>query len=167
MSREVWFQRVNDALIATDDDSLKLIRRLEQHECKAFRPVGVRDPVAHKRYWAMCTQTAKHLTKIEIDRVDGKPVYMRLFGDKSRAHAAMKLCTGLYDTLPVGGSDYEIRVPRSTNFEDMTPEEWIAYWPKVLDVLLEKVAPEIEVPEAQAEMYGSIERWQSELERAA
>lgn len=160
--KEVWFARVNDALISTDEDSLKVIRRMEPGECKAFRPIGIRDPVSHKRYWAMMTQTAKHLKQIEIDRVEGRPVHMRLFGDKGRAHHAMKLCTGLYDTLPVGGTDYEIRVPRPTNFEDMTPEEWQAYFPKVLEVLLDKVAPEIEIPEAQDEMLRSIERWQAE-----
>lgn len=162
MSREVWFARNNDALIPTDEDSVKTIRRLGQGECKAFRPVGVRDPQSHRRYWVACTETAKHLTQIEIDRLDGKPVYMRLFGDKSRAHSAMKLCTGLFDTLPVGGTDYEIRVPRSTNFEEMTPEEWAAYWPKVLDVLLEKVAPEIDIPEARDDMLRSIEKWTAE-----
>jgi hypothetical protein len=162
VSREVWFARRGEALIPADPDSGKLIERMGEDECRAFRPVGVRDPQSHRRYWAMMTETARNVKRIEIDRVDGQPVYMRLFGDKSRAHAAMKLCTGLYDTLPVGGSDYEIRVPRSTNFEEMTPEEWIAYWPKVLDVLLEKVAPEIEVPEARDGMLISIERWQRE-----
>lgn len=160
--REVWFARRADHLIATDDDSQKIIDRLGEDECKAFRPVGVRDPVSHRRYWAMMTTTAKNVKRIEIDRVEGKPVYMRLFGDKSRAHSAMKLCTGLYDTCPVGGTDYEIRVPRSTNFEDMTPEEWIAYWPRVMEVLLDRIAPEIEVPEARDDMMRSIERWAAE-----
>lgn len=159
--REVWFARNNDALIPTDEDSIKAIRRLEQGECKAFRPIGVRDPVSHRRYWVMMTETAKHVKRIEIDRVDRKPVYMRIF-DKKHAHTAMKFCTGLYDVLPVGGMDYEIRVPRSTDFEQMTPEEWIAYWPKVLDVMLEKVAPEIEIPEARDDMLRSIERWTAE-----
>lgn len=161
--REIWFARGHgDTLIPTDEDGVKAIQRLADGECKAFRPIGVRDPQSHRRYWAMMTETAKNVKRIEIDRVDGKPVYMRLFGDKSRAHSAMKLCTGLFDTLPVGGTDYEIRVPRSTNFEEMTPEEWVAYWPKVLDVLLEKVAPEIELPEARDSMLISIERWQAE-----
>lgn len=162
MSREVWFARRENHLIATDDDSRKVIERLGEDECKAFRPIGVRDPVSHRRYFAMMRMTARNVKQIQIDRVDGKPVYMRLLGDEKRAHEAMKLCCGLYDTLPVGNSDYEIRVPRSIAFEQMTPEEWVPYFVKVLDVLLEKVAPEIEVPEAQNEMLKSIERWASE-----
>lgn len=160
--KEVWFSRRDEVLIPTDQDSSRVIARMEDGECKAFRPIGVRDPVSHRRYWVLMTSTAKNVQRIEIDKVGGVPVHMRLFGDKSRAHAAMKLCTGLYDTLPVGGTDYEIRVPRSTNFEDMTPEEWIAYWPRVMEVLLERVTPEIEVPEARDEMMRSIERWAAE-----
>lgn len=159
--KEIWFARVNDALISTDEDSLKLIRRMEIGECKAFRPAGVRDPVSHRRYWVLMTLTAKNVKRIEIDRVNRQPVYMRIW-TKEDVHTAMKLCTGLYDTLPVGGTDYAIRVPKSTDFEKMTPEEWIAYWPKVMDVLLEKVAPDIEIPEARDEMLASIERWQAE-----
>lgn len=159
--KEVWLARVNDALIATDEDGRKVIHRLSPGECKAFKPVGVRDPLSHRRYWAMCTQTAKWVRRIEIDQQDGKPVYMPIH-NKNHAHTAFKLCTGLYDVLPVEGTDYAIRVPHSTSFEEMTPEQWLEYWPKVLDVLLEKVAPEIEVPEARSEMLMSIERWQAE-----
>lgn len=159
--REIWFARRLDKLIATDDDSQKVIDRLAEGECKAFRVIGVRDPVAHHRYWVLMTTTAKNVKRIEIDRVGGQPVYMRIFS-KEDAHTAMKLCTGLYDVLPVGGTDYAIRVPRSTDFERMTPEEWGLYWPKVLEVLIEKVTPDIEVPEARDDMMKSIERWASE-----
>jgi hypothetical protein len=158
---EIWLARVNDALISTDEESLKFIRRMAPGECKALRPIGVRDPVAHRRYWAMCTQTAKNVNRIEIDRQDGKPVYMPIH-NKNHAHTAFKLCTGLYDVLPVEGTDYAIRVPHSTSFEDMTPEAWLGYWPKVMEVLLERVAPFIEAPEAQNEMLIALERWQSE-----
>jgi hypothetical protein len=159
--KEVWFARVNNALIATDDDSRKVIERMAVGECKAFRPIGVRDSVSHRRYWVMMTETAKNVRRIEIQRVYGQPVYMPIF-DKHHAHTAMKFCTGLFDVLPVEGADLAIRVPHSTNFDEMSPEEWHDYWPKVLDVLLEKVAPEIQIPEARDAMLISIERWQAE-----
>lgn len=160
--REVWFARTDDTLISTDEDSLKVIRRMEPGECKAFRVIGVRDSVAHRRYWVMCNETAKNVKRIEIDRVGGQPVFMRIF-TKEDVHTAMKLCTGLYDVLPVGGTDYAIRVPRSTDFERMTPEEWALYWPRVLEVLLDKVAPDIEIPEARDDMLRSLERWAAEV----
>lgn len=160
--REVWLAKQDESLIPIDDESRALIRRLEDGECKAFKPIGVRDLVAHRRYWAMCTQTARCVRRIEIDRQDGKPVYLPI-KNKDHAHTAFKLCTGLYDVLPVEGTDYAIRVPHSTRFDEMTSEEWADYWPQVLGVLLDKVAPEIEVPEARTEMLKCVERWSKEL----
>lgn len=156
-----WFARVSDSLISTDDDSLKAIRRMDEGECKAFRPVGVRDPVEHRRYWAMMGLVGKHCRRIEIDRLGKNPVYMRVHC-KEDAHTAMKFCTGLYDTLPVGGTDYAIRVPKSTDFERMTTEEWAAYWPKVIDVLTDNAAPEFDSDEKRDEMLQFLERWQVE-----
>lgn len=157
----VWFARSGHSLIATDDDSQKVIERLGDGECKAFKPIGVRDPIEHRRYWVTMTLVGKHCRRIEIDRLGKQPVYMRIHC-KEDAHTAMKLCTGLYDTLPVGGTDYAIRVPKSTDFERMTPEEWAAYWPKVIDVLVEKAAPEFDNDEARDGLLQSLERWQVE-----
>jgi hypothetical protein len=161
MSAEVWFVRQGAGLFPTDEDSRKAIARLDDGECKAFKPIGVRDPVMHRRYWALMTDLAKKVRRIEIDRLGGQPVYMPIF-TKENAHTAMKLCTGLYDTLPVGGSDYCVRVPHSTGFNEMTPDEWLLYWPEVLNVCVEKVAPEIEIPEARDDMLRYIERWSRE-----
>ena len=146
-----YFARVNDALISTDEESLRVIRRMEPGECQQFKRVAVRDTVAHRRYWALMSMIATHCERIEIDRLGKEPVYMPIFS-KDNAHTAMKLCTGLYDTLPVGGTSYAVRVPKSTSFEEMTPDEWAAYWPRVMDVVMEKVFPEIEIPEVQTEL---------------
>lgn len=161
MSTGVWFARRGDTLIATDDESAKVLQRLKQGECDCFKRIGVRDPVMHKRYWALMTSLPKKVRRIEIDKQDGKPVYMPIY-NKDHAHAAMKLCTGLYDALPVGGTDFCVRVPHSTNFDSMTPDEWMLYWPTVLEVCLEKIAPEIELPEARDDMLRYVERWAQE-----
>lgn len=161
MSGEVWFARRGEVLIATDEESRKVIQRLGDAECQCFKRIGVRDPVAHRRYWALCGSLPKKARRIEIDRVDGKPVYMPI-RTKEDAHTAFKLCTGLYDRLPVEGTDYAIRVPHSTNFEAMTPDEWLPYWLAVLEVCVEKIAPEIEAPEARDDMLRYVERWTAE-----
>lgn len=161
MSAEVWFARRGASLIATDEDSRKVIERLDDGECQCFKRIGVRDPVMHKRYWALMTSIAKNCRRIEIDREDGKPVFMPIY-NKGHAHAAMKLCTGLYDALPVGSTGFCVRVPHSTSFDAMTPDEWLLYWPTVLEVCVEKVAPEIEVPEARDDMLRYVERWMRE-----
>lgn len=162
VSAEIWFARQGDVLIATDTDSRKVIDRLQPGECQPFKRIGVRDLTMHHRYWALMTVIAKNVRRIEIDRLGGQPVYMPIF-NKDNAHTAMKLCTGLYDTLPVGGSDYCVRVPHSTGFNEMTPDEWLLYFPEVLEVVAEKVAPNIEIPEARDDILRSVERWHREV----
>lgn len=161
MSAEIWFARHGASLVATDDDSRKVIERLSDGECQCFKRIGVRDIQMHRRYWALMTLIAKNVRRIEIDRLGGQPVYMPIFS-KENAHTAMKLCTGLYDTLPVGGSDYCVRVPHSTGFTEMTPDEWLLYWPEVLAVFVDKIAPNIEVPEARDDALRYVERWSQE-----
>lgn len=146
-----WFARMDDHLVATDETSLRVIRRLEQGECQLFKRIAVRDPVAHRRYWGLMSMIADHVEQIEIDSVRGQPVFMPIH-TKENAHTAMKLCTGHYDALPVGGTHYAVRIPKPTNFEDMSPDEWALYWPRVMDVVCSKVFPEVEIPEVQTEM---------------
>jgi hypothetical protein len=165
---EVWFARSNNALIPTDEDSQKVIAKLEQGECQAFEVLGIRDPVSFRRYWVLMTLAAKHVKRIEIDRdrATRQPVYLTI-RDKEDASDAMKFCTGHFDTLPVGSTDYAIRKLRSISYAKMTPEQWNRYLPPVFEALLDKVVPFIEVPEARDEICRSIERWQEEAEARA
>jgi hypothetical protein len=158
VSSHVWFVRQGAGLFQTDEESRKVIERLSDGECQAFKRIGVRDPVMHRRYWALMTDLPKKVRKIEIDRVEGKPAFMDIF-HKRHAHAAMKICTGLYDAIPIEGTQFALRVPHSTNFDEMTPDEWLLYWPEVLNVCVEKVAPVIEIPEARDDMLRYVERW--------
>ncbi len=148
---KIWLARHHESLVCTDEESLRVIRRLGEGECQCFERIAVRDPVAHRRYWGLMTMIGHHVDRIEIDRIRKEPVYMPIFS-KDNAHTAMKLCTGLYDTLPVGGTAYAVRVPKSTTFKEMTPDEWLAYFPRVMDVVVERVLPEVEIPEVQTEM---------------
>lgn len=148
---KIFLARHGDSLVSTDEESLRVIRRIGEGECQYFKRIAVRDAVAHRRYWGLMRLIANNVDQIEIDRIRGVPVYMPIFSEQN-AHTAMKLCTGHYDTLPLGGSHYAVRVPKPTNFEDMTPDEWLAYWPRVLDVVQEKVLPGVSVPTAEFEM---------------
>jgi hypothetical protein len=159
MSDLIWLARIGHSLVSTDDDGQEVIDHMAPGECKAFKPIGIRDTVSHRRYWVLMTMTAKNVKRIEIDRIEKERVYMRIFSKKN-AHNAMKLCTGLYEVCPVGTTDFALRVPHSTNFDEMSPEEWAKYWPQVREVLLDKVAPFIEIPEARDEMCQLLERWQ-------
>jgi hypothetical protein len=167
MSNEVWFARANNALVGTDEESWKAINQLEPGQCQAFEPVGVRDPVSFRLYWgAFMTPMARYLDEVEIDRQNGQPVMYPLHGDKTRADTATKLAIKHYDEAFVGDTGYSIRTPRSISYRKMKPAEWDKYLPKVMNFLLEKVTPYIEVPEARDDMLMAIERWQPRLQKA-
>lgn len=165
VSGEVWFARNNDALIPTDEDGLKAIRRLEQGECGAWREIGVRDPVSFRLYWGgFMTPMAKYLDEVEIDRQKGKPVMYPLHREKKRADTAAKLGTKHFTESFVGDTGYSIRTPDSISYEKMSPADWDKYLPKVMEFLLEMVTPYIEVPEARDDMMRAIERWQPRMQ---
>jgi hypothetical protein len=44
-------------------------------------------------------------------------------------------------TITVGAETFIHRVPKSTRFEEMTPDEWAAYWPRMLDAVHQRVLP--------------------------
>lgn len=167
---EVWFAKVSrngkSGLIPTDADSEGVLQKMADGECKAFEPVTVRDPVSFKRFWHLMEETAKYCPLFEIDRIGKQPVLMRVF-DKDSACRAIKFRCGHYDTMPVGSTDYAIREARSINFRKMKQEDWAVFLPKVYDVLLEQVAPEIGDDDARDDFLKCIEQGQAQLEQRA
>lgn len=166
----IWLSKVSkngkSGLIGTDDESRALIDSLADGECREFEPASARSLLDHHRYWAICTEAAKHITRIEIDCEDGKPVFYPV-RDKEDVHTALKFCTGLYTKLPIEGTSFSIRVPKSTNFRTMKREAWEQHWPKVLEALTEKVAPHILDDEARGHFMQCIEHWTLETQPAA
>lgn len=164
---EVWFRKVSrngkSGLMPTDAASASVIDGMKDDECKAFEPIAVRDPVSFRRFWHLMEETAMRVTVLEIDRIGKQPVLMRIF-DKDSACEALKFCTGHYDTMPVGSTDYAIRKARSISFRKMKPADWAAFLPKVYDVLLEQVAPEISDDDAREDFLKCIEQGQAQLE---
>lgn len=166
----LWLAKVarngKSGLIGTDDESRAFIDSLSAGECREFEPVSSRSLLDHHRYWVLCTEAAKHVTRIEIDREDGKPVFYPV-RNKEDVHTALKFCTGLYDKLPIEGTSFSIRVPKSTNFRTMKREQWEKHWPLVLEAFTDKVAPHIADDEARASLMQCIERWSAECASTA
>ena len=44
------------------------------------------------------------------------------------------------------------QVTKSTDFASMTKDEWDAYWPRVLDVIPERILPGVSIPEVRLEI---------------
>lgn len=165
MSNEIWLVKQGRTLCRTDKESGNAIDGMEDGECRAFKPIGVRDPVSFRLYWgAFMTDMARYLPEVEIDRQNGQPVMYPIHGDKKRADTATKLAIRHYDEAFVGDTGYSIRTPCSISYDKMTPAEWDDFLPKVMEFLLEKVAPFIEVPEARDDMLIAIERRQRKID---
>lgn len=161
---ETWLARQGDHLIATDPDGQKIIDGLEQGECQAFELIGVRDVVAFRKYWVMCTHIAKHVRQIEIDRVNRQPVYMRIFS-REDVSEAIKLGVGLFTVLPVASTEYAIRKPKSISYASMSPAKWQKYVKLFAPFVVKKIMPEIQDPGAKDELVKLLNKWLLEIER--
>lgn len=150
MSGAVYFARAGDFLVSTDEDSLKIIRKLGDGEESAFKPLRVRSLKWHKRYWVMMDQVWPHLQEIDIS-LGPKPAMMPITS-KDDLHTAIKLITGFCTTNHIAGTPYVLRVPKSTNFDSMTADEWALYYPKVLDAIHQRALPQIDIPEVANEL---------------
>ncbi len=135
-----WFARANEALLLApaDEASVKLVSRMEPGEGLELVVRKVRSLKFHRRYWALMTQVSYTVEKIEIGPDAWMPVKTA-----EDVHLAMKLLTGHYYTHPIEGTDFIVRIPKPTNFDEMTAEEWSKFYKQVLDVLYERVFPTV------------------------
>jgi len=133
--------------LPADEDVEAVHRRLDIGECAYVKFIRVRDPVSHRRYWKLMTVCAQNCERIEIDPGQWMPVR-----SKEDVHTAIKLCTGFYDPIFDAGGAVIAKIPKSTGFESMTEDEWREYWPRILDVVQEKVMPGVEIPEVELEL---------------
>lgn len=140
MKNEAGFQ-------PADETAARVHRRMGFGEAIAFRPMRVRDIRDHRRYWALMTMCAENCERIELD--DGAVMIVRTRDD---VHTAMKFCTGHYDTILDASGAPAFRVPKSTNFDEMTADEWNDYWPRVLDVVQEKILPGVTIRDVETEI---------------
>lgn len=122
-------------------------RRMSQGELGWFKVLRIRDPVAHRRYWGLLGLCAENCERIELPYGG-----VMLVHSKDDVHTAIKLCTGHCDTIFDAHGKPAFQIPRSTNFESMTADEWAAYFPRVLDVVQERILPGVEIPEVQTEI---------------
>lgn len=112
---KTWFAREEDHFIATDDKSLRFVRRLEQGECVQVEVIRVRSPRWNRLYWGLCD---------EIGQNQDPPVDEHVIDPKLRIWAGHYEVMGHVD-------DYEIRTPKSIAFKNLTHDEWVELWPSL------------------------------------
>jgi hypothetical protein len=144
---DAWIAKHGRGFMPADEDADKAHARMEAGECAFVRFIRVRDPVAHRRYWKLMTLCAENCERIELERGQWMPIR-----NKDDVHAAIKLCTGFYDPIFDAFGSVIAKIPKSTSFADMTKDEWASYWPRVLDVVQEKVMPGVDIPEVEYEI---------------
>ncbi len=147
---KLWFCRAGDFLAATDEKSLEFIRKLGDGEERAFKSMKVRSLKFHKRYWAMLDDIYPHITEIDISLT--KTPAMMPIQSAEDLHTALKLISGHCWTKHIQGTPYVLRVPKPTNFADLSAEEWSEIYPRFLDAIHQRALPQIEVREVQGEL---------------
>lgn len=121
--------------------------RMEQGEIAWFKPIRVRDPVEHRRYWALMTLCAENCERITLPYGGVMVVH-----SKDDVHTAIKLLTGHVDTIFDALGKPAFQIPKSTSYEDMTADEWNEFWPKVVDAVTQHILPGVEWAEMELEI---------------
>ncbi len=99
----------------------------------------------------MLSRIAEHLTQFNVSLDDRVEAFMPIASAED-LHTAIKLVTGHCHTHAVTGSRYILRIPKSTDFESMTADEWAEYYPKVLTAIHERALPQIEAADVEEDL---------------
>jgi hypothetical protein len=120
---------------------------MDQGDIVFFKPLRVRCPKDLRRYWALMTKCAESCERIELDYNA-----VMLVKGKEDVSNAVKLCTGHCTTIFDMNGKPVFQIPKSISFDDMEQTEWEAYWPKVVDVVLERILPGVTSAEIELEL---------------
>lgn len=133
--------------LPASEDAEKVHQRMTQGEIAWVKVLRIRDPVSHRRYWQLMTMCAENCERIELPYGG-----VMLIHNKDDVHTAIKLCTGLVDTIFDAFGKPAFQIPKSTDYENMTADEWAEYFPRVLDVVAQRVLPGVSTPAVEAEI---------------
>lgn len=133
--------------LPASEDAQRVHQRMTQGEIAWVKVLRIRDPVAHRRYWQLMTKCAENCERIELPY--GAVMHIH---NKDDVHTAIKLCTGHCTTIFDALGKPAFLIPKSTNYEEMTADEWSEYWPRVLDVIQAQILPGVSMPEMELEI---------------
>jgi hypothetical protein len=139
--------RRGQGFLPASDDAVRVRDRMEQGQIAFFKPLRVRCPRELRRYWALMSMAADNCERIEMPYGG-----VMLVQSKDDVHTAVKLCAGYCTTIFDTGGNPVFQIPKSISFEDMTEDEWLQFWPKVVDVIMQRVMPGVSLPEIELEL---------------
>ena len=111
---DLWFYRDGNGLLPADDNAAKVVRKLGEGECSAFRHVRLRSGRWHRMYFGLCREIGEN----QDPRRDEHSIDMEL-----RFRAGHKEMVGVL-------GDQELWVPKRIAFDKLTPEQkkYLASW---------------------------------------
>lgn len=128
--------RKGQGWLPASDDATKVRDRMQQGEIAWFKPLRVRVPKELRRYWALMTICADNCERIKMPYGG-----VMLIQSKDDVSDAVKLCTGHCTTIFDMDGKPVYQIPKSISFENMEQSGWEAYWPKVIDVVMQRIMP--------------------------
>lgn len=144
---KIELYKMGRGFVPASDDAIKVHSRMSPGEVQWFKPIRVRDIVAHRRYWKLLTMCAENCERIELPYGGFMEIH-----SKDDVHTAIKICTGHVTWLLDAFGKPAFAYPKSTDFESMTADEWAEWWPQVLDVVQERIMPGIQLAEVEYEL---------------
>jgi len=128
--------RRGQGFLPASDDAIKVRDRLQQGEIAWFKPLRVRCPKDLRRYWALMTMCADNCERIEMPHGGVMPIH-----SKEDVSDAVKICSGHCTTIFDMDGKPVYQIPKSISFENMEQSDWEKFWPKVTDVVMERIMP--------------------------
>lgn len=144
---KIEIYRKGEGWLPASDDAIKVHKKMDPGEIMWVKPIRVRDLTAHRRYWKLMTMCADNCERIELPYGGSMEIH-----SKDDVHTAIKICTGHVTWVLDSFGKERFAIPKSTDYETMTADEWNEYWPKVLDVVAERIMPGIQLHEIEYEM---------------
>lgn len=142
----IWLTRTLSGWATGDTDSQRVLGKFPMGTTLEFdvKTRHARSGQWHRRYWLLMGRLAEAVPEVNIRELgdDGEPI-MYPVQCADDVHTALKFITGLCHkhTLESGGQTHLLRIPKSTAFDKLTPDEWATYWPRVLDAVHQRILP--------------------------
>lgn len=144
---KIELAKLGRGFVPASEDAEAVHRRMVPGEIAWAKILRVRDPVAHRRYWALMELCAQNCERIRFPQG-----CTMLIHSKDDVHTAVKLLTGLCDTIFDADGKPAFLIPRSIAYEEMTADEWAEWWPKVTQAVCEHILPGVSLPDVQLEL---------------
>jgi len=122
---KLWYARRGKALIPTDADSERFIRKLEPGECAIFEVTRPRSVQFNRLYWSLCRTIGQNQDPQR---------------DESSIDLELRIRAGHFEVYLMDG--HEIRVPKRIAFAELDADQWNELWPSLESAIAERFGPE-------------------------